>query len=111
MATFDYSRLMPKVWVNFQGTGTVTIRDDENVASITDNGGGDYTVNFSQSLPNNDFATAVFASNDLSSANRYDEYGSNQSGATTGSVRVIVRNNADSATDRTSVGVIVLGGP
>jgi hypothetical protein len=33
-------------WVNFNGTGTVAIRDSENVGSITDNGTGDYTVKF-----------------------------------------------------------------
>ena len=35
-----------KIWVNFDGEGTVSIRDDFNVSSITDNGTGDYTVNF-----------------------------------------------------------------
>jgi hypothetical protein len=35
-----------KAWVNFNGTGTVAIRASGNVSSITDNGAGDYTVNF-----------------------------------------------------------------
>ena len=35
-----------KAWVNFNGTGTVAIRASFNVTSITDNGTGDYTVNF-----------------------------------------------------------------
>jgi uncharacterized protein (AIM24 family) len=35
-----------RAWVNFNGTGTVAIRDDGNVTSITDNGTGDYTINF-----------------------------------------------------------------
>ena len=39
-----------KAWVNFNGTGTVAIRDDFNVSSITDNGTGDYTVNFTNAL-------------------------------------------------------------
>ena len=34
-----------KAWVNFNGTGTVAIRGDYNVSSITDSGTGDYTVN------------------------------------------------------------------
>lgn len=37
-------------WVNFDGTGTPAIRDDENIASITDNGTGDYTLNFGSSI-------------------------------------------------------------
>lgn len=35
-----------KAWVNFNGTGAVAIRAGYNVSSITDNGTGDYTVNF-----------------------------------------------------------------
>lgn len=35
-----------RAWVNFNGTGTVAIRASGNVSSITDNGAGDYTVNF-----------------------------------------------------------------
>jgi hypothetical protein len=37
-------------WVNFNGTGTVAIRSSYNVSSITDNGTGDYTVNFATAL-------------------------------------------------------------
>jgi len=39
-----------KAWVNFNGTGTVAIRAAGNVSSITDNGTGDYTVNFTTSM-------------------------------------------------------------
>ncbi len=39
-----------KAWVNFNGTGTVAIRAQYNVSSITDNGTGDYTVNFTNAL-------------------------------------------------------------
>ena len=35
-----------RAWVNFNGTGTVTIRGSGNVSSIVDNGVGDYTVIF-----------------------------------------------------------------
>lgn len=39
-----------RAWVNFNGTGTVAIRAAFNVSSITDNGVGDYTVNFTNAL-------------------------------------------------------------
>lgn len=45
-----------KAWVNFNGTGTVAIRDNYNVSSITDNGTGDYTINFTSALPNASYA-------------------------------------------------------
>jgi hypothetical protein len=36
--------------VNFDGTGTVAIRGSGNVSSITDNGTGDYTINFTTAM-------------------------------------------------------------
>ena len=46
----------PRAWVNFNGTGTVAIRDDGNVSSITDRGTSRFTVNFSNSLGNSSHA-------------------------------------------------------
>ena len=45
-----------KAWVNFNGTGTVAIRAAFNVSSITDNGTGDYTVNFTTALVDANYA-------------------------------------------------------
>jgi hypothetical protein len=45
-----------KAWVNFNGSGTVAMRGNYNVNSITDNGSGDYTANFSSSLPNANYS-------------------------------------------------------
>lgn len=45
-----------KAWVNFNGTGTVAIRADYNVSSITDNATGQYTVNFTNAVPNSNYA-------------------------------------------------------
>ena len=42
-------------WVNFNGTGTVAIRDSNNVSSITDNGTGDHTVNFTNAMPDTNY--------------------------------------------------------
>ena len=42
---------LARAWVNFDGTGTVAIRASYNVSSITDNGTGDYTVNFTTAMP------------------------------------------------------------
>jgi hypothetical protein len=47
-----------RAWVNFNGTGTVAIRASGNVTSITDNGTGDYTVNFTTSMPDANYAVA-----------------------------------------------------
>jgi hypothetical protein len=52
-----------RAWVNFNGTGTVAIRASGNVASITDNGTGDYTINFTDAMPDANY-TAVVTSGD-----------------------------------------------
>lgn len=58
-----------RAWVNFNGTGTVAIRAGGNVSSITDNGVGNYTVNFTTAMPSANYSTVL-----------------NTQGATTGSI-------------------------
>jgi hypothetical protein len=48
-----------KAWVNFNGTGTVAIRRAFNVSSITDNGTGDYSVNFTTAMVDANYAGHV----------------------------------------------------
>ena len=50
-----------RAWVNFDGTGTVSIRAAYNVSSITDQGTGNYTVNFTNAMPDDDYAVALSA--------------------------------------------------
>lgn len=50
-----------RAWVNFNGTGTVAIRASGNVTSITDNGTGDYTVNFTTAMPDANYAVQGLA--------------------------------------------------
>ena len=47
-----------KAWVNFNGTGTVAIRDSFNVSTITDNGAGDYTRTVSSAFANVDYSSS-----------------------------------------------------
>ena len=47
-----------KAWIYFDGTGTVGINDSFNVSSLTDNGTGDYQVNFTNNLANANYAVA-----------------------------------------------------
>ena len=48
-----------RAWVNFNGTGTVSIRAAVNVSSITDNGTGNYSVNFTTAMPDASYAAVV----------------------------------------------------
>ena len=52
-----------RAWVNFDGTGTVAIRASGNVTSITDNGTGNYTINFTIAMPDANYS-GVFGCND-----------------------------------------------
>ena len=55
----QYHPSASKAWVNFNGTGTVAIRASYNVASITDNGTGDYTVNFSTAFSSANYSAVL----------------------------------------------------
>jgi hypothetical protein len=48
-----------RAWVNFNGTGTVAIRASGNVSSITDNGTGDYTVNFTTAMADANYSAVT----------------------------------------------------
>jgi len=57
-----------RAWVNFNGTGTVAIRASGNVSSITDNGTGRYTVNFTTALEDADYSVSLTASQNIGNA-------------------------------------------
>jgi len=48
-----------KAWVNFNGKNTVAIRAQFNVSSITDNGTGNYTVNFTTAMVDANYSAVV----------------------------------------------------
>jgi hypothetical protein len=50
-----------KAWISFNGTGTPAVRGSMNVSSITDNGAGDYTINFTTAMSDANYATVVTA--------------------------------------------------
>jgi len=89
-----------RAWVNFNGTGTVAIRASGNVSSITDNGTGDYTVNFTNAMPNANYATVTaggFDNNAPTSGNAMRAQTVNN--AATGSVRIGSCNGAGAPSD------------
>jgi hypothetical protein len=65
-----------RAWVNFNGTGTVAIRASGNVTSITDNGTGNYTVNFTTTMTDENYSACVTIQRENSSANYANVYGS-----------------------------------
>ena len=67
-ATGDAPVYACRAWCNFNGTGTVAIRASGNVSSITDNGTGNYTVNFTTAMPDVNYSVPASAKNVDSSA-------------------------------------------
>jgi len=55
---------LAKAWVNFNGTGTVAIRDSFNVSSITDVATGQYGVNLQNAMANANYTTSVSDAHD-----------------------------------------------
>ena len=74
-----------QAWVNFNGTGTVAIRRAFNVSTITDNGPGNFTVNFTTAMVDTNYSAVAMQSISASYSNSsmLDNY-------TTTSVRMIV---------------------
>ena len=86
-----------KAWVNFNGTGTVAIRGGYNVSSITDNGTGDYTVNFTTAMPDANYA--VIRSVDYDNGGGGTIYVTEVISVVTTGVRVISANNTSARYD------------
>jgi hypothetical protein len=61
-----------RAWVNFDGTGTPSIRASGNVTSITDGGTGLYTVNFTNAMPDSNFAGVLTTNNNLNDGSKAD---------------------------------------
>jgi len=81
-----------RAWVNFDGTGTVAIRASGNVSSITDNGTGDYTVNFTTAMPDGNYAMVSCASDEGSGPVTYVQQGTRLT--TSCPVKAIDRNGS-----------------
>ena len=62
------SQFTAKAWVNFNGANTVSINDSHNVSSITDNGTGNYSINFSNNMANTNYSLT-------SMSKAYSQYG------------------------------------
>ncbi len=94
---------LAKAWVNFNGTGTVAIRDSYNVSSITDLGVGEYTVNFSTALNNTNYCAV--GSSRIVVGSRTSVIGFTN--YTTTSVRIGVINLTNSVQDEDTTQAVV----
>jgi hypothetical protein len=94
-----------RAWVNFNGTGTVAIRASGNVSSITDNGTGDYTVNFTNAMPDANYSTVLSRGGQPSTGFiiQFDDVPQ-----TTNSVRIRAVNQANNALQDTTTNYVAI---
>lgn len=95
-----------KAWVNFNGVGTVAIWAAFNISSITDNGVGDYTINFTNAFNNSNYAVigtvgAITTTTD-SNAPRPNNYLISSVGIKT------INGAATAATDFNAISIVIL---
>ena len=83
-----------KAFVNFNGTSTVAIRASYNVSSITDNGTGDYTVNFTTALADANYSAVVTSGGWGAGYNYSGTYVGHTTSPTTSAIRIATRTGA-----------------
>ena len=92
-----------RVWINYNASGTPAIRGSGNVTSITDHGTGEQTVNFTNALPDTNYAVVSLNSTpggDAGDATQVNTY------ATT-SVRLKFFDRSGNLYDPTVVALVV----
>ena len=96
--TTNLQQGLAKLWINFNGTGTIAARDSFNFSGLTDNGTGDYTVTLSNAMSSADYVALATCGLDSGGSRAFC---STDSHATT-SFKVLLRqassnNNVDAA--------------
>ena len=107
--TVKGQNLIPTAWVNFNGSGAVSIRDSENVSSITDAGTGQYKVNFASNMLNTNYSVSGSAGHPNSrdcvlmapmTVKSISQVGCRAGGS----------NNVDAVYDATEMSILIMGG-
>ena len=98
--TTNLQQGLAKVLVQFDGTASgAASRDSLNVGSMTDNGTGNYTVNFSNNMSNDDYASAGIG-NTMSITSE---------AVTTSTINLLSANSSGSLSDVTIMATSILG--
>ena len=101
----DY--FLARAWVNFNGTGTVAIRASGNVSSITDNGTGQYTTNFTSPVSDANYSATLGNARVDSNANASGMGFSKVHTRATTSLQILTGDSATGNVDHVHVDVTV----
>jgi hypothetical protein len=100
-----------KAWVNFNGTGTVAIRAQFNVSSITDNGVGDYTANFTNAMSDTNYTFTSGGHNTGAGDGGWictgNGSGAYPAGVNTGSVRIVCFQSTGAYQDNAGIFITI----
>jgi len=107
LATQNGMTGIAKAWVNFNGVTTVTINGSFNVSSVTRNGTGLYTINFTTALPNANYAASGSASRSSSTSSISYLAPSTNTTYTTTAFQFYTTNDAGAAEDSARCGVVI----
>jgi hypothetical protein len=95
-----------RAWVNFNGTGTPAIRASGNVSSITDNGTGNYTLNFTTALTDTNYGVSAWCRSETSD-NASRTVSTNANSTKTTSALQIITAYTSSPRDCPEVGISI----
>ena len=100
VTTTNVEQGLAKVWVQFDGQASgAASRDSFNVGSMTDNGTGNYTVNFSNNMFNDDYASAGIGNTSSVTSEA----------VTTSTINLLSANSSGSLADVTIMATSILG--
>lgn len=94
-----YKQWATKAWANLNGTGTIALRDSDNIASVTDNGTGDYTFNLTTAMANTNYLGHVGEGRGTGGTTGVGALGPFSADPTTSAFRAFTYNSSFSAHD------------
>ena len=96
-----------RAWVNFQGTGTVTIRGSGNVTSVTDLGTGNYRANFTTAMQDSNFSVVSIGSDTSSTGQSCVHVAARATTSTTIHNNYVVNNSGNTLIDTDSLYIAI----
>ena len=104
------------MWVNFRGTGSISIRESYRIASLTDHGTGNYNLNFSFTVVDSsgnlfdEFAAVGSVGDNAGFTGGYNpERMIKFSNSSNGGVRIHCRSSTGGSADETSICCMIAG--
>ena len=98
-----------KPWINFNGTSTIASRDTFNTTSLTDEGTGTYSFDFTNDMNNNDYAISGGARSPGVLSGILQAPSASETSAATDSLEIYSTNVSGSLADLNHIFVIIHG--